>query len=155
MNWKKLSPTCVSTSQVNFIVLIVPQSGTKTWCRLEFISRIISCATNKLLSARVKTKPWWWQKYSKDIRCISNKFPFNTSLSWREFSRFKGLVRPNRTGDIDFFQKSPTVLYNSSSNTHPAFFQQINMAPNDRSHKMWPQIRILSSMKRWDLGMVR
>ena len=78
---KKMSPTCVSTSQVNFIVLIVPQSGTKTWCRLEFISRIISCATNKLLSARVKTKPWWWQKLSIDIRRISNKFPFNTSLS--------------------------------------------------------------------------
>ena len=33
-----------------------------------------------------------------------NKSPFNTSLSWREFSRFKGLVRPNRTGDIDFFR---------------------------------------------------
>ena len=36
----------------------------------------------------------------------------------------------------------------SSFNTHPAFFQQINMALNDRSHKMCPQIRILSSMKR-------
>ena len=29
------------------------------------------------------------------------------------------------------------------------------MALNDRSHKMWPQIRILSSMKCWDLGMGR
>ena len=37
----------------------------------------------------------------------------------------------------------------------PAFFQQINMALNDRSHEMWPQIRILSSMKGWDLGMGR
>ena len=104
MNWKKLSPTCVSTSQVNFIVLIVPQSGTKTWCRLEFISR-----TNKLRRTNCyrhawKQNPWWWQKLSKDVRRISNKFPFNTSLSLREFSRFKGLVRPNRTGDIDFFR---------------------------------------------------
>ena len=27
------------------------------------------------------------------------------------------------------------------------------MALNDRSYKIWPQIRILSSMKHWDLGM--
>ena len=38
-----MSLTCVSTSQMNIIVLRVPQSGMKTWCWLEFISRIISC----------------------------------------------------------------------------------------------------------------
>ena len=52
-----------------------PQS---TWCWLEFISRKIGCMTNKLLLARVKTKP----------------------------------------------QKSPTVLYISSFNTHPASFNK-------------------------------
>ena len=74
---------------------------------------------------------------------------FHLTLAWAK-ENF-----PILTGDIDFFLKSPTLLYNSSFNTHPAFFQQINMALNDRSHKMWPQIRILSSMKRWDLGMGR
>ena len=36
---------------MNFIVIKVPQSSTKTWCQLEFISRIISCMTNKFLLA--------------------------------------------------------------------------------------------------------
>ena len=29
-----------------------------------------------------------------------------------EFSHIKGLVRPSRTGDIDFFEKLPTVVLN-------------------------------------------
>ena len=124
LNWKKFSPTCVSTSQMNFTVVRVPQSGMKTWCRLKHISCKISCMTNKFLLACVKTKLWWWQKWSKDIWCINKKSPFNTNLSWRELSCFKGLVRPNRTGDIYFFQKLQRVLYNSSFNTHPASFNK-------------------------------
>ena len=51
---EKISPTCVSTSQMNFIVLRGRQSGTKTWCRLELISRIISVPWNKSLLAACK-----------------------------------------------------------------------------------------------------
>ena len=152
---KKFSPTCISTSQINFIILRVPQSGMKTWCWLKFISRIISCVTNKLLSACVKTK----LDSDKNNPKISGASVtnFHLTLAWAKdhFSRFKGLVRPIEPETSIFFQKLPTVPYNSSFNTYPAFFQQSNMALNYPLHKMWPQICILSSMKCWDLVMGR
>ena len=159
LNWKKLSPACVSTSQMNFIVLRLPQSSMKKWCGLEFISHIINCVTNELLSACVKTEPWWWQNNPKIWR-ISNKFPFNTRLNFFPlFSHFfpilSDLLGPIEPEILIFFQNSLTVLYNSSFNTcsASAFFWEINMALNNLSHKTWPQICILSSMERWDLGM--
>ena len=46
---------------------------------------------------------------------------------------------------------SPTAtLFLSISD--PAFFRQMNMTLNDRSHKMCQQIRILSSMKHMRFG---
>ena len=124
LNWKKFSPTCVSTSQMNFTVVRVPQSGMKTWCWLKlFHAKLVAWQTN-----------FYWHVWKQNFDGDKNdpkisgasikKSPFNTNLSWRELSCFKGLVRPNRTGDIYFFQKSPRVLYNSSFNTHPASFNK-------------------------------
>ena len=77
------------------------------------------------------------------------------TLAWvkENFPILRDLLGPIEPEISIFFLKSLKVLYNSDFNTHSAFFQQINMALNDHSHKMWPQIRILSSMKCWDLGM--
>ena len=94
LNWKKWSQTCISTSQMNFIVLRVPQSGTKTWCRLEFISRIISCATNKLLSARVKTKPWWWQNNPKISGASVTNFHLTLTWAKENFPVLRDLLGP-------------------------------------------------------------
>ena len=80
---------------------------------------------------------------------------FHLTLAWAKenFPVLRDLLGPIEPEISIFFRNRQQYFLIQVLTLTQLFFQQINMALNDHSHKMWPQIRILSSMKRWDLGM--